>query len=61
MLIANCVTRVGVPVVVDTACDWVKPIYQEEHDIVVISKPTKKDLLSHNLLWRKHCSEPNLP
>lgn len=48
------------PVLVDTACDWVKPIYLEEHDIVAISKQTKKDILLHNLLWRKRCSELNL-
>ena len=29
MLIASCVTRGSVPVVVDTACDWVKPIYSK--------------------------------
>ena len=35
MLIASCVTRGSVPVVVDTACDWVKPIYLTDHDIDV--------------------------
>ena len=48
MLIASCVTRGSVPVVVDTACDWVKPIYLTDHDIGVLDRQTKKDILTHN-------------
>lgn len=46
MLIASCVTRGSVPVVVDTACDWVKPIYLTDHDIDVMDRQTKKDILA---------------
>ncbi|OUF09460.1 hypothetical protein AZZ95_001163 [Enterobacter roggenkampii] len=56
MLIASCVTRGSVPVVVDTACDWVKPIYLTDHDIDVMDRQTKKDILAHNKAWQKNCN-----
>ncbi|MFH7926301.1 hypothetical protein QCJ92_00001745 [Enterobacter roggenkampii] len=56
MLIASCVTRGSVPVVVDTACDWVKPIYLTDHDIDVMGRQTKKDFLAHNKLLQSKCS-----
>ncbi|SHH76188.1 hypothetical protein SAMN05428958_107254 [Pantoea sesami] len=55
MLIASCVTRGSVPVVVDTACDWVKPIYLTDHDIEVMDRQTKKDILAHNKAWQANC------
>ena len=55
MLIASCVTRGSVPVVVDTACDWVKPIYLTDHDIDVLDRQTKKDILAHNKAWQANC------
>ncbi|WP_050583774.1 hypothetical protein [Enterobacter sp. MGH 23] len=55
MLIASCVTRGSVPVVVDTACDCVKPIYLTEHDIDVMDRQTKKDILAHNKLSKANC------
>ncbi|EFI4477992.1 hypothetical protein HH765_000477 [Escherichia coli] len=48
-------TRGGVPVVVDTACDWVKPIYLTDHDIDVMDRQTKKDILAHNKAWKANC------
>ncbi|MEP8906332.1 hypothetical protein ABKV42_02085 [Enterobacter roggenkampii] len=56
MLIASCVTRGSVPVVFDTACDWVKPIYLTDHDIDVMDRQTKKDILAHNKLLQSKCS-----
>ena len=32
--------------VVDTACDWVKPIYLTDHDIDVLDRQTKRDILA---------------
>ncbi|ESN18273.1 Uncharacterised protein [Enterobacter kobei] len=58
MLIASCVTRGSVPVVVDTACDWVKPIYLTDHDIDVMDRQTKKDILTHNKAWQANCQKP---
>ncbi|HDS3502659.1 TPA: hypothetical protein QIR73_003585 [Enterobacter cloacae] len=58
MLIASCVTRGSVPAVVDTACDWVKPIYLTEHDIDVMDRQTKKDILAHNKAWQANCQKP---
>lgn len=55
MLITSCVTRGSVPVVVDTACDWVKPIFLTDHDIDVMDKQTKRDVLTHNKAWDKNC------
>ncbi|MBW4219917.1 hypothetical protein JW314_08115 [Enterobacter roggenkampii] len=58
MLIASCVTRGSVPRVVDTACDWVKPIYLTDHDIDVLDRQTKKDILAHNKTWQANCQKP---
>ncbi|WP_253703780.1 hypothetical protein [Citrobacter sp. SX212] len=58
MLIASCGNRGSVPVVVDTACDWVKPIYLNDHDIDVMDKQTKRDILIHNKTWQANC-QPN--
>ena len=55
--IASCVTRGSVPVVVDTACDWVKPIYLTDHDIDVLERQTKKDILAHNKAWQANCQK----
>ncbi|MCO6602443.1 hypothetical protein [Enterobacter hormaechei] len=60
MLIASCVTRGSVPVVVDTACDWVKPIYLTDHDIDVMDRQTKKDILAHNKAWQANCQQPTV-
>jgi len=45
-------------VVVDTACDWVKPIYLTDHDIDVLDMQTKKDILAHNKAWQANCKQP---
>ncbi|HHA1715884.1 hypothetical protein [Enterobacter kobei] len=57
MLIASCVTRGSVPVVVDITCDWVKPIYLTDHDIDVMDRQTKKDILAHNKAWQANCQK----
>ncbi|ENU1170411.1 TPA: hypothetical protein ACOEP1_000924 [Enterobacter kobei] len=57
MLIASCVTRGSVPVVVDTACDWVKPIYLTDRDIDVLDRQTKRDILAHNKAWQANCQK----
>ena len=44
--------------VVDTACDWVKPIYLTDHDIDVLDRQTKKDILVHNKTWQVNCQRP---
>ncbi|ELU1487589.1 hypothetical protein QAB23_17405 [Enterobacter hormaechei] len=57
VLIASCVTRGSVPVVVDTACDWVKPIYLTDHDIDVLDRQTKREILAHNKAWQANCQK----
>lgn len=59
MLIASCGTTGPVKVeVVDTACDWVKPIYGTDHDWDVLDRQTKKDILAHNKAWQANCQKP---
>ncbi|MGB3255172.1 hypothetical protein [Buttiauxella gaviniae] len=59
MLIASCAkTLPAKPEVIDTSCDWVKIIYLTEHDIEVMDRQTKKDILSHNKSWQANC-QPN--
>ncbi|HIC7824255.1 hypothetical protein [Enterobacter hormaechei] len=41
----------------DTACDWVKPIYLTDHDIDVLDRQTKKDILAHNKAWQGSCQK----
>ncbi|WP_312068704.1 hypothetical protein [Lelliottia nimipressuralis] len=56
-LIASCAKTGSAPVVVDTACDWVKPIYLTDHDIDVMDRQTKKDILAHNKSWHVNCED----
>jgi len=44
-------------VVVDTACDWVNPIYLTDHDIDVLDRQTKRDILAHNKAWQANCQK----
>ncbi|MFP5615571.1 hypothetical protein ACK8OV_03810 [Enterobacter kobei] len=39
----------------DTACDWVKPIYGTDRDWNVLDRQTKKDILAHNKAWQMNC------
>lgn len=43
------------PVVVDTACNWVKPIYVTEADIMTMDDRTKRAILTHNKTWKANC------
>ncbi|WP_255579219.1 hypothetical protein [Enterobacter cloacae complex sp. 743-2DZ2F-22B] len=43
--------------VVDTACDWVKPLYGTAHDWDVLDKQTKRDILAHNRAWHANCQK----
>nr|DAL83174.1 MAG TPA: hypothetical protein [Caudoviricetes sp.] len=56
-LTASCAQTGTVKVeIVDTACDWVIPIYLTEHDIGSMDNQTKKDILAHNRAWKKNCN-----
>ncbi|AVE37161.1 hypothetical protein C4J64_02165 [Klebsiella aerogenes] len=41
--------------VVDTACNWVRIIYLTDHDIAVLDKQTKRDILTHNKSVLANC------
>ncbi len=47
------------PVVVDTACSWVRIIYLTDHDIDVLDKQTKRDILTHNISVQANCGKVN--
>ncbi|MEF3214356.1 hypothetical protein J8960_21080 [Klebsiella pneumoniae] len=55
MLIASCAKDLPAPAVVDTACSWVRIIYLTDHDIDVLDKQTKRDILAHNKAWQVNC------
>ncbi|HBX5726917.1 TPA: hypothetical protein ACLKP5_002605 [Klebsiella pneumoniae] len=55
MLTASCVSTSPAPVVVDTACSWVRIIYLTDHDIDVLDKQTKRDILAHNKSVQANC------
>lgn len=58
MLTASCVrTLPAKPEVTDTACDWVHVIYLTEHDIEVMDRYTKKDILAHNKAVQFNCKQ----
>jgi hypothetical protein len=40
--------------IVDTSCDWVKPIYLDKMD--VLSDATAKAILAHDLAGAKACN-----
>ena len=45
--------------VIDTGCDWVRPIYVSNHDIDVMSAPTQRAILAHNETWERNCAVLN--
>lgn len=45
------------PVVVDTSCDWVGPIWLDKSEIDVMTDGTLRQILSHNETWKKKCSD----
>ncbi|EOD3184906.1 hypothetical protein [Citrobacter freundii] len=60
MLTVSCAKDIPAkPEVTDTACDWVSIIYLTEHDIEVMDRQTKKDILAHNKSVQANCmNEP---
>ncbi|CAM3656599.1 Uncharacterised protein [Klebsiella pneumoniae] len=57
MLIGSCAKSLPAPVVVDTACSWVRIIYLTDHDIDVLDKQTKRDILVHNKAAQINCAK----
>ncbi|HBR4392914.1 TPA: hypothetical protein L9V35_004540 [Klebsiella pneumoniae] len=57
MLIGSCASTSPAPVVVDTACNWVRVIYLTDHDIDVLDKQTKRDILAHNKAVQANCQQ----
>ena len=57
MLIASCAKTSPAPVVVDTGCLWTRIIYVTSHDIEVLDKQTKRDILAYNKAWQANCQK----
>ncbi|MBX4507301.1 hypothetical protein CF032_11495 [Klebsiella oxytoca] len=57
MLIGSCASNSPAPVVVDTACNWVRIIYLTDHDIDVLDRQTKRDILAHNKSVLANCPQ----
>ena len=57
MLISSCATNGPAPVIVDTACNWVQPIYVTAGDIEVMDRQTKRAILAHNEKWAVNCNK----
>ncbi|MBZ7307120.1 hypothetical protein [Klebsiella oxytoca] len=57
MLIGSCANNTPAPVVVDTACSWVRIIYLTDHDIDALDKQTKRDMLAHNKAVQANCTQ----
>ncbi|MDM3064338.1 hypothetical protein [Citrobacter sp. CK180] len=55
MLIGSCANNSPAPVVVDTGCLWSRIIYLTDHDIDVLDKQTKRDILAHNKAVEVNC------
>ncbi|WP_155000098.1 hypothetical protein [Klebsiella grimontii] len=57
MLIGSCAKSLPAPVIVDTGCLWAKIIYLTDHDIEVLDKQTKRDILAHNKSVLANCPQ----
>ncbi|EOT5501629.1 hypothetical protein [Citrobacter koseri] len=57
MLIVSCANNLPAPVVVDTGCLWTRIIYLTDHDIDVLDKQTKRDILAHNKSVQRNCPQ----
>ncbi|AZB50822.1 hypothetical protein [Raoultella ornithinolytica] len=61
MLIGSCAKALPAkPEVIDTACDWARIIYLTDHDIDVLDKQTKRDILAHNKSLKTSCPNQEL-
>ncbi|URM24033.1 hypothetical protein JJN11_05785 [Leclercia adecarboxylata] len=58
MLMTSCAETgsTNSTVVVDTACNWVKPILVTEADILSMDERTKRAILTHNKTWKANCA-----
>ncbi|HGW8422971.1 hypothetical protein [Citrobacter koseri] len=56
-LIVSCANNSPAPVVVDTGCMWTRIIYLTDHDINVLDKQTKRDILAHNKSVQANCKK----
>ncbi|EPI4794444.1 TPA: hypothetical protein ACJI3K_005791 [Klebsiella oxytoca] len=57
MLIGSCAKSLPAPVVVDTACSWIRILYLTDHDIDVLDRQTKRDILAHNKAVQANCKK----
>lgn len=53
VFLSACAGQTPAPVVVDTSCDWVRPILVADAD--QITDVTARDILAHNEAWAARC------
>jgi len=51
--LGGCATMKPQTQIVDTSCDWVRPIYVSKHD--TLTDNTAVQILSHDRKWKKFC------
>lgn len=51
LCMSGCATNFSV---IDTACDWVRPIMISKDDKLTIG--TARQILDHDDAWKKHCA-----
>jgi hypothetical protein len=56
LLTASCsVTGPARTEVIDTSCNWVKPIILTRADLLALDDATKQAILTHNKTWKANC------
>jgi len=56
LLTASCsVTGPARTEVIDTSCNWVKPIILTRADVLALDDATKQAILTHNKTWKANC------
>ena len=54
ILIASCRSS---PVLIESDCAWVKPIYTNKADRAAMAREVKEQLVAHNALYKSHCMQ----
>ena len=56
LYLSGCGNGGGVRMI-DTGCEWMRPIYVSDHNIAVMSVPTQGTILARNETWEWNCSK----
>ncbi|WP_334666874.1 hypothetical protein [Klebsiella pneumoniae] len=56
-LVSACSNKEDKYIYVHDSCSWVRIIYLTDHDIDVLDKQTKRDILAHNKAMQANCPQ----